>query len=594
MLHRIRRLRWRVTVSTHDEAFSVRARLRRMLEDGLPGQVERAFDVAVGDQVVYLSRLELTLRVGSVDEIASALAVAILESSAWPRSASASVKRARPPTGRSPVPIDVDAAEPLDSDLPTAAGRDQPPQPLELSPAEDRTRPRESLTLPQMALAAGIHQASTATQGSRPSIETASASEERAAPGGSPPVAGVEALIQYLVTGLLPWPLANIGREQTLALLIEAATEDPDRILAAVPRSQRAIAFLSRWIQLLPESRSIDIARRIESVVLGVASGLGEAVASLVETHDVVVGHRHGRSQVRAALLAIAIRRRTDSVGRSSVEDAKDVEDPQDVVSAIISAFETTSPAMDLSTTIDRLPLAVANWIRRQMPELFEVDRTIVPTPGARDADAATSERSRLGGVAPSLTGDGARRPWSEASADSHETVGAFGFAVDHAGLVLLHPFLPRLFERTGVLRSGEASLGDALPRAAALLCMAARGVDEPFEFELGFVKVLLGLRPDTDLPLSSGLVTPTDREEIDSLLESVIEHWRVLKHTSIAGLRRSLLQRPGLLAEVDGAWQLRVEPHAFDVLLDYLPWSISTVKLPWMTTSLFTEWPTP
>jgi len=149
--------------------------------------------------------------------------------------------------------------------------------------------------------------------------------------------------------------------------------------------------------------------------------------------------------------------------------------------------------------------------------------------------------------------------------------------------------------ERTGVRLSGDAPLPDAaLPRAAALLSFASRGADEPFEFELSFIKVLLGLRPDADLQVSSGLVGATDRDEVESLLESVIEHWRLLKHTSIAGLRGSFLQRRGLLADVDGVWQLRVESHAFDVLLNQLPWSISTVRLPWMTIPLFTEWPTP
>lgn len=98
----------------------------------------------------------------------------------------------------------------------------------------------------------------------------------------------------------------------------------------------------------------------------------------------------------------------------------------------------------------------------------------------------------------------------------------------------------------------------------------------------------------DTELLVSKDSLLPGDRDQVDALLESVVEHWRVLEHTSIAGLRGSFLQRPGLLAEVDLVWQLRVEPHAFDVLVDQLPWSISTVKLPWMTTRLFTEWTTP
>src|SRR6185295_10363823 len=82
----------------------------------------------------------------------------------------------------------------------------------------------------------------------------------------------------------------------------------------------------------------------------------------------------------------------------------------------------------------------------------------------------------------------------------------AFGLAVEHAGLIPLHPFLPQLFQRTGVVRAGDRSVADdTLPRAAALLSYAARGDDEPIEFDLGFVKVLLGRRPETPLPLAAG-----------------------------------------------------------------------------------------
>src|SRR5262249_30010294 len=161
-----------------------------------------------------------------------------------------------------------------------------------------------------------------------------------------------------------------------------------------------------------------------------------------------------------------------------------------------------------------------------------------------------------------------------------------------HAGLILIHPFLPQLFERTGVVRAGESSIGDeVLPRAAALLSFAARGDDEPIEFDLAFVKVLLGRRPETPVPLAGGLLDDGDRREVDDLLASVVEHWKALKHTSIDGLRASFLQRRGLLAGADDGWQLRVEAKPFDLLLDHLPWGISTVKLRWMTAPIFTEW---
>ena len=138
----------------------------------------------------------------------------------------------------------------------------------------------------------------------------------------------------------------------------------------------------------------------------------------------------------------------------------------------------------------------------------------------------------------------------------------------------------------------GSRALDPAvLPRAAALLAYAALGDDNPLDFELGLIKVLLGLRPEAVVLTPALTLGTADRDEVDALLDSVIEHWKVLKHTSVAGLRGSFLQRRGLLTAIDGSWRLRVEPDSFDVLIDRLPWALGPVKLPWMTTLLFTEW---
>lgn len=160
---------------------------------------------------------------------------------------------------------------------------------------------------------------------------------------------------------------------------------------------------------------------------------------------------------------------------------------------------------------------------------------------------------------------------------------------------MLLHPFLPRLFENLGLFRAGEPGFAwAALPRAAALLHALATGRDEVLEFEIGFIKVLLGRPPEEPLLVSGGLLTAADREEGEALLQSVVGHWRALKSTTPAGLRASFLERRGLLRAEDGGWRLQVEPAAFDLLLDQLPWGIGVVKLPWMTRPIFTEWPTP
>ena len=169
------------------------------------------------------------------------------------------------------------------------------------------------------------------------------------------------------------------------------------------------------------------------------------------------------------------------------------------------------------------------------------------------------------------------------------------GLTVHAAGLVLLHPYLPRLFSALGWI-AGEHRFGDPfpsanLPRAAAMLHWLATGRDEPFEFEQGMAKLLLGKAPDDPLPVAAGLLGAVEREEGAALLAAVVDNWPALGKTSVDGLRLSFLQRGGLLYPASDGWLLRLQAESFDLLLDRLPWGISIVRLPWMRGTLFTEW---
>jgi hypothetical protein len=167
-----------------------------------------------------------------------------------------------------------------------------------------------------------------------------------------------------------------------------------------------------------------------------------------------------------------------------------------------------------------------------------------------------------------------------------------FRLLVNDAGLILLHSFLPRFFENTGVKKTGQSSLLlDKMARAASLLQYVATGREEIYEFELGFIKILLGIDPGLSLLVCEGFLTAGDKEEAEALLQSVIGHWTVLKNTSVDGLRSSFLMRQGLLHEEEDGFRLHVERKPFDLLLNQLPWGIQIVKLPWMKKAIHTEW---
>jgi len=162
------------------------------------------------------------------------------------------------------------------------------------------------------------------------------------------------------------------------------------------------------------------------------------------------------------------------------------------------------------------------------------------------------------------------------------------GVLVDNAGLVLLHPFLARFLEGLGV--AGGDQLLD-VDRALALLHHLATGELTAPEHRLTFAKVLLGVPGDQPNEAEVGL-TDADIAEATALLEAAIGHWEALRSTSPDALRAEFLQRPGVLTGTpDGDWLLRVETRTVDILLDQLPWGLSSFRLPWMDRLMMVEW---
>ncbi|MES3020478.1 MAG: contractile injection system tape measure protein [Pseudomonadota bacterium] len=161
------------------------------------------------------------------------------------------------------------------------------------------------------------------------------------------------------------------------------------------------------------------------------------------------------------------------------------------------------------------------------------------------------------------------------------------GIFVDNAGLVLLHPFLPRMFETLAFARGKELV---APGRAIALLHHLATGQTAAPEYALALPKLLCAL-PLTDNVEAGVVLTEDEKNEARELLEAVISHWYVLKNTSPDALRGTFLMRPGKLSERDGEWLLQLETHAADILMGQLPWGVSAIRLPWMKSMLWVEW---
>ncbi len=161
---------------------------------------------------------------------------------------------------------------------------------------------------------------------------------------------------------------------------------------------------------------------------------------------------------------------------------------------------------------------------------------------------------------------------------------------VGNAGLVMLAPYLPRLFEMRGLIADDKIADAAAHQRAILLTHYAVFASAAPDEAELVLNKILSGATPSFPFDFATRL-DEADRNCVEGLLQSVIGHWSALGSTSVAGLREAFLQREGRLLRADDGWELHVAERGIDALLDRLPWGFSTIKYSWMEGMLHVTW---
>ncbi|MFM9946765.1 MAG: contractile injection system tape measure protein [Saprospiraceae bacterium] len=170
---------------------------------------------------------------------------------------------------------------------------------------------------------------------------------------------------------------------------------------------------------------------------------------------------------------------------------------------------------------------------------------------------------------------------------------GADAIYLQHAGIVLVHAFLPAFFREAGLLDAKNQFLDhDAQQRGIHLVQFLATGEENLPEYRLLLPKLLCGL--PFDIPIERDIVlTEAEKTEADALLKAIIGHWSVLGNTSIAGLREGFIDRTGKLTHTQNGPLLQVEQRTPDILLSRLPWGIGMIKLPWMREMLRVEWGT-
>lgn len=164
-------------------------------------------------------------------------------------------------------------------------------------------------------------------------------------------------------------------------------------------------------------------------------------------------------------------------------------------------------------------------------------------------------------------------------------------FYINNAGLVLLSPWFPMLFEKLDLLKDKKEFTGaEAQIRAIFLLQSLLFRENEFEEHTLLLNKILTGWESDDPLPLAQER-SVQERELPEEMLKGVLQNWDKLKNTSVDGFRQSFLAREGKLDEKEDSWVLTVDERGYDVLLDSVPWGYKFVKYPWMKKPLNVIW---
>jgi hypothetical protein len=401
----------------------------------------------------------------------------------------------------------------------------------------------------------------------------------------------LEILLEYLRTGSIGWEAAStLPVDELAGELKQICGEQRPEVLELIRREQSSPDFFFRLFQLVPAvDARVVVSALLENVSRPWKAPLREIICALLESGERYLGH-YLQWEVAALLVTAGLAQcdqetapdifRVAERSWSSGSARKFGEFIASLPASIVEAFQTSKTVHELSDdAADPEPGGGESSVEAPpgtvMPPAADlrVREAFVacdkPSPVASVADV-TAPRAKPGGR---MTGD-------------------FPLLVSHAGLILLHPYLARFLESTGIKEKSERSLSSrVLPRATALLHFLTTGQEEIYEFDLAFIKVLLGVSPETSLCVAGGLLAEGDRQECETLLGSVISHWPALRNTSVAGLRHSFLQRQGLLRDQEDGWKLQIERQTFDVLLESLPWGFSTVKLSWMKKPIYTEW---
>lgn len=159
-----------------------------------------------------------------------------------------------------------------------------------------------------------------------------------------------------------------------------------------------------------------------------------------------------------------------------------------------------------------------------------------------------------------------------------------------NAGMVLLYPFITRLFRMLGYVKGKEFVDVEAQYKAIHMLQYVVTSRAQAPEHELLLNKVFCGFPIAEPVPFGVEF-TPQELQTGESLLKGVIQNWPKMKNMTPNSLRGSFLMREGTLKEEEGKWKVVIHKQTFDILLKSLPWGYNFIRFPWNEKFITVEW---
>ncbi|WP_289993351.1 contractile injection system tape measure protein [Photorhabdus laumondii] len=160
---------------------------------------------------------------------------------------------------------------------------------------------------------------------------------------------------------------------------------------------------------------------------------------------------------------------------------------------------------------------------------------------------------------------------------------------VNNAGILMLWPMLPALFNQLGLLEGKKFIHRQAQYHAVNFLDYLIWGTDETPAERKKLNNILCGLMINENTESIS--VEPEKQLITTQWLDTIITQLPGWKKLSCNDVRQLFLQRPGELLVNEQEIKITIQPQPFDALLADWPWPLNIAKLPWLDRSLLIDW---